>query len=60
LVYNMPESLIQPLGISGWNVFFTAQNLLTLTSYPGLNVESAGVATLPPLRMFSTGLQLNF
>jgi len=60
LVYNMPESWIQPLGISGWNVFFTAQNLWTITSYPGLNVESAGVAALPPLRMFSTGLQLTF
>ncbi|WP_417359641.1 SusC/RagA family TonB-linked outer membrane protein [Galbibacter sp.] len=60
LVYSMPESWIRPLGISGWNVFFTAQNLLTLTSYPGLNVESGGVATLPPLRMFSTGLQLTF
>src|SRR5690606_23974115 len=60
LVYSLPESLIRPLGISGWNVFFTAQNLLTLTSYPGLNVESAGVAPLPPLRMFSTGLQLAF
>ena len=60
LVYSMPESWIQPLGISGWNVFFTAQNLLTLTSYPGLNVESGGVATLPSLRMLSTGLQLTF
>src|SRR5690606_18571674 len=60
LVYTMPESWIRPLGISGWNVFFTAQNMLTLTSYPGLNVESGGVATLPPLRMFSTGLQLTF
>src|SRR5699024_10237205 len=42
LVYSMPKSWIQPLGISGWNVFFTAQNMVTITSFPGLNVESSG------------------
>ena len=60
LVYSLPESWIQQLGINGWDLFFTAQNLLTITSYPGLNVESGGITTLPPLRMFSTGLKLTF
>jgi len=60
LAYSLPNSWIRRIGLHGWNVFFTAQNLLTITSYPGLNVESAGITTLPPLRMFSTGLQLTF
>ncbi|MGS2737749.1 SusC/RagA family TonB-linked outer membrane protein [Sinomicrobium sp. M5D2P17] len=60
LVYNVPESWIRAIGMSGGSLFVTAQNLLTMTSYPGLNVESGGVATLPSLRMLSAGLQLTF
>ncbi|WP_461532633.1 SusC/RagA family TonB-linked outer membrane protein [Sinomicrobium sp.] len=60
LVYNLPLAWIRAIGLNNGSVFVTGQNLLTITSYPGLNVESGGIATLPPLRIFSAGLQLTF
>ena len=39
LTYTFGDSLNETLGISGGNIFFQGQNLLTVTDYSGLNPE---------------------
>ncbi|MFI1770568.1 SusC/RagA family TonB-linked outer membrane protein [Thalassobellus citreus] len=44
----------------GCNLFLRAQNLLTITSYNGLDPETNSSSTVPPLRFISLGTQLTF
>ena len=39
LTYTFGDSLNETLGISGGNIYFQGQNLLTITDYSGLNPE---------------------
>ena len=39
LTYTFGDSLNETLGISGGNIYFQGQNLLTVTDYSGLNPE---------------------
>ncbi|MBG6063156.1 TonB-linked SusC/RagA family outer membrane protein [Flavobacterium sp. CG_9.1] len=39
---------------------FQGQNLLTITSYRGADPESRFSSSLPPLKVFTTGIQLTF
>ncbi|WP_417369102.1 SusC/RagA family TonB-linked outer membrane protein [Gelidibacter japonicus] len=58
--YNL-EKLADKLGFNQCQVFLIGQNLLTLTSYEGLDPESpVGGAFIGNLRTISGGLQLNF
>ena len=41
-------------------VFAEGQNILLITSYKGSNPESQGRLTLPPLKVFATGIQVKF
>ena len=41
-------------------VFAEGQNMLLITSYKGSNPESQGRMTLPPLKVFATGIQVKF
>lgn len=59
LTYNLPPRLLAPIHLSQASVFAQGQNLVTLTNYKGLNPES-GSGTLPALRTFTIGMNLNF
>lgn len=39
--YNLPSAVIDKLNISKFRVYVSAQNLLTFTSYPGVDPENA-------------------
>ncbi len=39
LGYKLPKDMISPLGISLARIYFSAQNLLTFTDYPGFDPE---------------------
>lgn len=41
-------------------IYFQAQNLLTFTKYDGADPEFTSLGTLPPLKVFTTGMQLTF
>ncbi|WP_142784071.1 SusC/RagA family TonB-linked outer membrane protein [Changchengzhania lutea] len=44
----------------GCDLFLRAHNLLTITSYNGLDPETRSSSTIPPLRFISLGTQLTF
>ena len=55
--YTLPENMIQGVQC---RLFLRGQNLLTFTPYEGMDPESGFRSSLPPLRVLTTGLQLNF
>nr|WP_170164495.1 SusC/RagA family TonB-linked outer membrane protein [Sinomicrobium pectinilyticum] len=58
LSYFFPENVIEHMGLKQLKVFVQGQNLFTISGYSGLDPET-GYA-LPPLRMITTGIQLQF
>jgi hypothetical protein len=59
LSYSLPEKLIRKAFIQNCKVYLQCQNLLTITNYQGLDPETQSIS-LPPLRMFTSGIQLTF
>lgn len=57
LSYTVPQQWIKGMKCK---VVFEGQNLLTFTSYEGGDPESSYRFSLPPLKVFTTGLQLTF
>lgn len=62
LGYNLPKKLLSKIGGSNLRIAASAENLLTLTSYEGLDPEKAASSSnLYPLnRSYSLALQLGF
>ncbi|SFM79424.1 TonB-linked outer membrane protein, SusC/RagA family [Chitinophaga sp. YR627] len=58
LSYNLPEHWMKKARLSQARIFVQGQNLLTFTNYFGSDPESQLSATLPPLKLFTTGVQL--
>jgi TonB-linked SusC/RagA family outer membrane protein len=59
LSYSLPEKLVQKAFIQNCKVYVQCQNLFTITNYEGLDPETQSIS-LPPLRMFTSGIQLIF
>lgn len=65
--YDLPENWVSKIGLSNINVYGSINNILTLTTYPGTNVESystnavsgAGLdySTYPLIRTFTFGIK---
>ena len=60
LSYSFPEKLISKARLSTARVFVSADNLFTLTSYPGLDPEIGTSITYPLTRSVSIGAQIGF
>jgi TonB-linked SusC/RagA family outer membrane protein len=58
--YNLPLSLTRKLKLSASKIYISAQNLLTITKYKGLDPETQNFYVLPPLRTIAMGIQLSF
>lgn len=58
--YNLPKKLTEKLKIRSASVNLTGQNLLTITSYKFGDPETLNYYSLPTLRSFTAGLNLNF
>jgi hypothetical protein len=56
--YSFEPSLLQKIKVQQAKLFVQGQNLLTITRYKGLDPETGN--GLPPLRMFTGGVQLRF
>jgi TonB-linked SusC/RagA family outer membrane protein len=59
LAYSIPQLWTSKLGMKQAQIFARGQNLLTVTSYKGLDPETQG-STLPPLKMYTIGVQCSF
>jgi TonB-linked SusC/RagA family outer membrane protein len=59
LSYNLPTTLLSKVHISNARFYIQGQNLLTITDFVGSDPESKGISYLPPLRMFTVGIQIS-
>ncbi|UUW08357.1 SusC/RagA family TonB-linked outer membrane protein [Flavobacterium plurextorum] len=57
LTYEIPQSVFK---FGTCRVFVEAQNILTFTPYKGNDPEFMSIGYLPPMKVWSTGLQLTF
>lgn len=65
--YNVPDKIVKSMKLSGIRVFFTGENLFTLTNYSGLDPEVVSIYSgkddfgyYPLARKISVGLTINF
>ncbi len=58
--YNLPERFRKKLTMQKCRLYAHAQNLFTITNFQGLDPESVSSSVLPPLRIFTLGIQLTF
>jgi TonB-linked SusC/RagA family outer membrane protein len=56
--YSLPQKWIQRAGLQSLRVYSQGQNLLTFSNYWGLDPETQSIGILPPLRVFTLGVQL--
>jgi len=60
LYWTLPQSFSRKAGTDMLKLFFSGQNLLTFTKYSGLDPETLSSISLPPLAIFTIGLQAKF
>jgi TonB-dependent starch-binding outer membrane protein SusC len=56
--YSLPNKWLNSIHLTQVKVFMQGQNLITITDFVGSDPESKGRGTLPPLRIFTFGLQI--
>jgi hypothetical protein len=59
LSYSLRNRPLSKIGIKTVRIYALGQNLLTLTDYKGLDPENNGALKLPPLRMYTLGIQVS-
>lgn len=59
LNWQIPNGMLSRLSVKSAQVTLSAQNLLTVTNYTGLDPETQSSNTLPPLKVITIGLKLN-
>lgn len=60
LGYTLPKSLTQKWSLSKIRIYVAAENLFTITKYPGLDPEIGASAGYPTMRQYSVGLNAAF
>ncbi|MBN8877757.1 MAG: SusC/RagA family TonB-linked outer membrane protein [Sphingobacteriales bacterium] len=58
--WNLPHKWVEKIKSSNIQVYVQGQNLLTFTSYQGLDPETQTTFLLPPLRILTTGIRFQF
>ncbi|QEH40098.1 SusC/RagA family TonB-linked outer membrane protein [Chitinophaga sp. XS-30] len=58
LRYNVKAALLQRMRIKDLSVYLQGQNLLTISGYDGLDPENLDAGTIPPMRVFTAGINL--
>jgi hypothetical protein len=58
LSWDLPEAWMTKGHFRSFRVYIHAQNLLTLSKYKGLNPETQSMAILPPLQVWTVGVQI--
>lgn len=60
LGYTLPGNLAQKIFTEKVRLYFSAENLLTITSFPGLDPEMGGNTNYPVLRQIAFGMNITF
>ncbi|MFA6275786.1 MAG: SusC/RagA family TonB-linked outer membrane protein [Pedobacter sp.] len=60
LSYIFPERLLGKMKIESCKLFLQSQNLFTITNYVGADPENQNLQVLPPLRVITAGININF
>ncbi|WP_207510447.1 SusC/RagA family TonB-linked outer membrane protein [Longitalea luteola] len=60
LSWQVPDKLVKKLHLQNARLSCNGQNVATFTNYQGLDPETASVSILPPLRMLTIGVQIEF
>ena len=67
--YSLPASFLDKIGSSGWNFYFSVENLLTISGYTGADPEIGAISTFdvgidraiyPQARTFRLGTTITF
>ncbi|WP_426582655.1 SusC/RagA family TonB-linked outer membrane protein [Mucilaginibacter sp. R-33] len=58
LSYRLPLNFQQKLHLQNAKIFLQGQNLLTFSSYKGLDPETKSSTSLPPIRVLTLGVQI--
>ena len=58
LSYNIPKTILRPMGVNALQLYLQAKNLFTVSNYDGYNPETGNA--LPPLVSFTFGFNLTF
>ncbi len=56
--WQLPELWQSKVKLKNCRVFVQAQNMLTISNYLGLDPEIQGIFSLPPLKVFTIGMQI--
>lgn len=56
--WQLPNNWQKTLRVRGCRIYTQGQNLLTISRYKGLDPESQNQLSLPPLRIWTVGLQI--
>lgn len=56
--YDLPSAFLQKLKLANAKFFLQGQNIFTITKYKGLDPETQSLTSLPPLQVFTAGIQL--
>lgn len=57
--YALKPGYLKRLRIKDMSVYLQGQNLLTVSKYGGLDPENLDAATIPPMRVFTAGLNIS-
>ena len=58
--YTLPQSISRKIAMQKFRVFISAENLFTITKYPGLDPEIGTTIGYPLMRSVSLGAQISF
>jgi len=58
--YSLRATSLKKLRMEKCRFYFQGQNLLTFTKFKGADPESQNPTSLPPLKMFTAGIQITF
>lgn len=56
LRYSFNDRILKKLHLKGLSVYMQGQNLLTVSNLGGLDPENLSLSTIPPMRVFTLGL----
>ena len=58
LRYNVASAFAKKLKLNQLTAYLQGQNLLTISKYGGLDPENLNTTVLPPMRIFTAGLNV--
>jgi TonB-linked SusC/RagA family outer membrane protein len=57
--YRVTDALLHRMHLHDLSVYLQGQNLLTISKYGGLDPENLSVGIIPPMRVFTAGINLS-